>query len=70
MRCREDKLAAYLKNKSDYYGTVARPIKDPGDNVTLEFGLRLIHLEVAEATNTLITSVWLRQVDFIIYILM
>ena len=58
MRRREDKLAGYLKNKSDYYGTVARPIKDPGDNVTLEFG----HLEVAEATNTLITSVWIRQV--------
>ena len=66
---REDKLAAYLKNISDYYGTVARPIKDPGDNVTLEFGLRLIHLEVAEVTNTLITSVWIRQVDFIVYIL-
>ena len=58
----ETKLANYLKKRSDHYGTMARPIKDHRRNVTVWFGIRLIQLEVDEATNTLTTSVWIRQV--------
>ena len=52
----ENNLATYVKRKSDYYGTVARPVKNHNDSVTLWYGQRLIQVDVDEATNTLITS--------------
>ena len=59
----ETHLLEYLKRKSDYYGTFARPVKDRNDNVTLYYGLRLIQVGVDEVSNTLTTSVWIRHVS-------
>ena len=42
--------------------TVARPLLQGQDKLTVWYGLRLIRLEVDEGSNVITTSVWVRQV--------
>ncbi len=61
----EADLLDYLKRKTNYYGTAARPILDGQKKLTVRYGLRLIRLEVDEGNNVLTTSVWIRQVSLL-----
>ncbi len=58
----EADLLDYLKSRTNYYGTAARPLLHGQQTLTVYYGLRLIRLEVDEGNNVLTTSVWIRQV--------
>ena len=58
----EGEILDYLRKKTNFFGTEAKPLLEPNRTMTLWYGLRLIQLDVDEKSNVLTTSVWTRQV--------
>ena len=61
-RTAESRLTDQLRNISNTFGTLTRPVQNYSDIVTLYYRLRLIQVGVDEASNTFTTSVWVWQV--------
>ncbi len=57
------RLMNHLRSLSRKYGVEALPVDDyDTQNVTVEYGLRLIGFDIDERKNLLVTSAWVRQV--------
>ena len=61
----ENRLQNYLQDLAKLHGAHARPVLDYSDNVTVEFGLRVIRFDVNEGDNTIYLSAWARHVSIV-----
>ena len=59
----EVRLVNYLLNKYKTMGTVARPMYNSSKLMKIQFGMRLIQMDIIEKEQVLKTSVWIRAVS-------
>lgn len=59
----ERRLVTDLLTRYRAYGKEARPLFNSSQVLTVQLGLRLVHLELDEKEQTMVTSVWKRVVS-------
>ena len=59
----ERRLINALLGRYKKLDKVARPVTDASDTITVEFGIRLVHLDLDETEQLMKTSCWVRMVS-------
>lgn len=59
----EARIVHHLQARNEKLGVIARPVLSHKDKVSIQFGLRLVQVDLDEKNNQLVLSTWVRYVS-------